>query len=78
MEYKYDDYGRMISAIDDANSWFWEYDEAGNITHHIGPGNEFWKKYDEQNREIEYRCERRIVTTSYDVDGIAIQTEQTI
>ena len=78
MEYKYDEYGRMVGAEDGANAWIWEYDAFGNITHHIGPGNEFWKKYDEQNREIEYRCGSRIVATTYGVDGIATQTEQTI
>ena len=78
MEYKYDDSGRMTSATDGENEWIWEYDDAGNITHHIGPGNEFYKKYDEHNREVEYRCCGRIVTTEYDVDGVATQTEHAI
>lgn len=75
MTYEYDKNGNITRALDGELEWVWDYDDNGNLVRHKSPSTEWVKEYDDQNRENRYVCGNRIVTTVYDENGTAMQTE---
>lgn len=75
MKYEYGKNGSITRALEGDLEWIWDYDDNGNLVHHKSPSTEWVKEYDGQNREIRYACGSRIVTTIYDDNGAATQTE---
>lgn len=79
MKYEYDDNGNVVKADDENGGvWVWQYDVNNTLVYHKSPSTEWRKEYDEQNREVKYMCGNRIVVTTYDMLGAAIQTETTL